>query len=100
MLDFELSETKKDELTAREIFSTLKEVKINTNIGRLALSRNVCRFELPFDMKILEKIEPLDYLRKYCKISDRRKAFYKRVFDKLKIKHEKEDYLDASVSLL
>ena len=31
-------------------------VKINNNIGRYALSKNICRFELPIDMKLFESI--------------------------------------------
>ena len=30
-------------------------MKINTTIGRYALSKNICRFELPIDMKQFER---------------------------------------------
>jgi hypothetical protein len=29
-------------------------MKLNNNIGRYALSKNICRFELPIDMKLFE----------------------------------------------
>jgi hypothetical protein len=44
-------------------------------------------------------MEPTYYLIHYCKINDRRKNFYKKVFDKYKIKAEKEDYIDLAVSV-
>lgn len=34
---------------------TFKEMKVNNaTIGRLALSKNICRFELPMDMFLFE----------------------------------------------
>lgn len=41
-----------------------------------------CRFELPFDLKLLERLTPIDYLSKYCYLSSRRKYEFKRIFDK------------------
>jgi hypothetical protein len=43
-------------------------------------------------------MEPTYYLTHYCKINDRRKTFYKKIFEKYKIKLEKEDYIDFTVS--
>jgi hypothetical protein len=60
MLELELNEIKKDDITLQSILNGLKETKINTSIGRLALSKNVCRFELPMDIKMLE-CELLDF---------------------------------------
>jgi hypothetical protein len=40
---------------------------------------------------------PTDYLEKYCRVNDRRKAFYRRCFDKYKLKSEQGDYLDLKV---
>ena len=40
---------------------------------------------------------PSAYLSRYCRVNDRRKALYKRVFDKSKIKSEKESYVDLKV---
>lgn len=100
--------------------STFKDLKANNSIGRLALSKSICRFELPMDMKQFESIivlltsfiflllyckcfiillamTPAYYLEHYCKVNDRRKALYRRVFDKYKLKSEKEDYVDLKV---
>lgn len=41
-----------------------------------------CRFELPYDLKLLEKLTPLDYLTKYCRLSSRRQYQFKRTFNK------------------
>ena len=43
---------------------------------------------------------PTDYLEKYCRVYDRRKAFYRRCFDKYKLKSEQGDYLDLKVNFL
>jgi hypothetical protein len=43
---------------------------------------------------------PASYLEKYCRVTDRRKVLYKRVFDKYKKKAEtgqKDDYVDLKV---
>lgn len=53
MLDFELSEAKKEDINLHNILSG-RDVKVNNSLGRLALSKGVCRFELPMDMKLLE----------------------------------------------
>ena len=42
---------------------------------------------------------PAAYLSRYCKVNDRRKALYRRVFDKSKIKSEKESYVDLKVEV-
>ncbi|KAK3587653.1 hypothetical protein CHS0354_032859 [Potamilus streckersoni] len=54
--------------------------------GRLALSQQSCRFELPMDMQLLETMKPEEYIRKHCKITSRRKTLYKQVFLKHKDK--------------
>ena len=41
-----------------------------------------CRFELPFDLKLLENLTPLEYLSQYCRLSSRRNYQFKRMFDK------------------
>lgn len=98
MLEFELSEAKKEDINLHNVLSGMRDVKVvNSSLGRLALSKGVCRFELPMDMKLLESMEPTYYLIHYCKINDRRKNFYKKVFDKYKIKAEKEDYIDLAL---
>ena len=45
-------------------------------------------------------MEPVYYLTHYCKINDRRKSFYKKIFDRYKIKSDKEDYIDINVRIL
>ncbi len=57
MLEFELSEAKKEDLNLHNVLSGMRDVKVvNSSLGRLALSKGVCRFELPMDMKLLECI--------------------------------------------
>lgn len=51
--------------------------------GRLALSKQTSRFELPMDVRLLEAMTPMEYLTKYCIISTRRKALYKHIFQKV-----------------
>lgn len=51
--------------------------------GRLALSKQTSRFELPMDVKLLEAMTPMEYLTKFCIISTRRKALYKHIFQKV-----------------
>ena len=40
---------------------------------------------------------PPHYIENYCRINDRRKVLYKKVFDKYKLKQDKEEYLDLSL---
>ena len=56
MLEFELSEAKKEDINIHNVLSGMRDVKVNNSLGRLALSKGVCRFELPMDMKLLECI--------------------------------------------
>ncbi|XP_033126702.1 serine/arginine repetitive matrix protein 1-like isoform X3 [Anneissia japonica] len=51
--------------------------------GRLALSRQSSRFEIPMDVRVLESMTPMDYLIRYCKINKRRQALYKKAFRKV-----------------
>jgi hypothetical protein len=41
---------------------------------------------------------PVDYLSRYCRVNERRKALYRKVFDKYKKKSDKDDYVDLKVS--
>ncbi|XP_038670671.1 uncharacterized protein LOC119975158 [Scyliorhinus canicula] len=56
--------------------------KYNLIQSRLALSKQVSRFKLPVDMRLLEALSPQGYIMKYCSICKRRQALYKRSFDK------------------
>ena len=43
---------------------------------------------------------PAKYIENYCRVTDRRKALYKKIFDKNKIKTEsndKDDFIDLEV---
>ncbi|XP_041455547.1 serine/arginine repetitive matrix protein 1-like isoform X1 [Lytechinus variegatus] len=51
--------------------------------GRIALSRRAARFELPMDVGDLAEMSPVDYLRRHCIISQRRRALYKKAFVKV-----------------
>ncbi|XP_072163794.1 uncharacterized protein [Diadema setosum] len=50
--------------------------------GRIALSRRAARFELPMDVGELAEMTPVEYLSKYCIISHRRRALYKKAFSR------------------
>jgi hypothetical protein len=54
MLDIELGEAKRDDISLQNALNGVKDVRVNNSLGRLALSKGVCRFELPMDMKLLE----------------------------------------------
>ncbi|XP_052800171.1 uncharacterized protein LOC128231412 isoform X5 [Mya arenaria] len=54
--------------------------------GRLALSQQSSRFELPMDMKLLEKMTPQEYIKKHCIITSRRQNLYQKIFLKNKDK--------------
>ncbi|RXM93933.1 Unconventional myosin-Ic [Acipenser ruthenus] len=49
---------------------------------RMGLSRKICRFVLPMDMKELENLTALEYLRRYCFVCSRRQNYYNKSFDK------------------
>ncbi|CAL1544481.1 unnamed protein product [Lymnaea stagnalis] len=49
---------------------------------RMVLSLQSSRFELPMDMRKLEKLTPQDYLRKYCVITTRRRSLYQKMYQK------------------
>lgn len=59
-----------------------------------------CRFELPFDLKLLETLTPLDYLSKYCHLSSRRQYQFKRLFDKYRNRNYNFDSSYLHLSLL
>jgi len=50
--------------------------------GRLALSKQASRFELPIDLRSLETMTPLEYLRKYCIVTSRRRMLYDKIYMK------------------
>lgn len=52
--------------------------------GRLALSKQSSRFELPMDMRLLEVMTPLEYLSRYCIVTSRRQMLYDKIYNKHK----------------
>jgi len=54
---------------------------------------------LPFDLKLLEHLRPLEYLSKYCWLSSRRQYQFKRVFDKYQNKFYLFDSSNLYLSL-
>ena len=50
--------------------------------GPLALSRHSCRYELPMDVRVLERMTPLEYTSQYCRLSSRRRTLFKHYFVK------------------
>ncbi|CAF3411317.1 unnamed protein product [Rotaria sp. Silwood1] len=65
-----------------DLLEKLRQGATGLSIGQMPISQQGCRFELPFDLKLLETLTPLDYLSKYCRLSSRRNYQFKRVFDK------------------
>uniref|UniRef100_A0A1I8IZC2 EF-hand domain-containing protein n=1 Tax=Macrostomum lignano TaxID=282301 RepID=A0A1I8IZC2_9PLAT len=72
-----LQEFNKMSMTEAEIERRVK------NGGKLRNSASqTTRFELPFDLKDLEEMDPKDYLRQYTVVSSRRLYLYQKVFQK------------------
>lgn len=67
--------------------------------GRLALSQQSSRFELPMDMKLLETMLPEEYIKKYCIITSRRQNLYQKIFLKNKDKSGQILFKDIDRSL-
>ncbi|KAI3381148.1 hypothetical protein SNEBB_009525 [Seison nebaliae] len=66
-------------------FKSFRKMNLSTKTyGRLALSKQSARFELPIDIRLLQKMSTIEYLCSYCRVSVRRNALYKRIFEKLK----------------
>ncbi|XP_078140342.1 uncharacterized protein LOC144539406 [Centroberyx gerrardi] len=49
---------------------------------RVFPSKRICRFELPMDFSLLETLSPQLYLQSFCRVCERRRKLYRRVFDK------------------
>ncbi|CAF3354707.1 unnamed protein product, partial [Rotaria socialis] len=77
-------------LENQETLDLLEKIRQSSNtvsVGQLVASQQGCRFELPYDLKLLETLTPLDYLSKYCRLSTRRNYQFKRIFDKYRNNH-------------
>ncbi|XP_078484311.1 uncharacterized protein LOC100186521 [Ciona intestinalis] len=59
--------------------------------GRMALSRNICRFWIPIDVRELEGLSPAQYLSKYCVITKRRFKLYSQAFERQLQKRKTKD---------
>lgn len=68
-------------------------------IFHLIYISQACRFELPFDLKLLENLSPLEYLSKHCRLSSRRQYEFKRVFNKYRNKNNQFDSSNLYLSL-
>ncbi|CAF3682601.1 unnamed protein product [Adineta steineri] len=87
----------------QETFDLLDKIKHSATaeiIGPMPLSQQACRFELPFDLKLLETLTPLEYLSKYCHLSSRRQYQFKRVFNKYRNQKHKFNSSNLFLSLV
>jgi len=50
--------------------------------GRLAFSKNICRFDLPQIIYKLQEMSPMDYLKSHCHVVPRRKNLYLASFER------------------
>ncbi|XP_069135165.1 uncharacterized protein [Argopecten irradians] len=73
--------------------SPRKQQKAAWVTGRLALSQQSSRFELPMDMRVLETMTTQDYIREYCKITKRRQKLYSDVFRRNAKQKERNVYI-------
>ncbi|XP_021365958.1 uncharacterized protein LOC110458542 isoform X2 [Mizuhopecten yessoensis] len=73
--------------------SPRKQQKAAWVTGRLALSQQSSRFELPMDMRVLESMTTQEYIREYCKITKRRQKLYSDVFRKNAKQKERNVYV-------
>ncbi|CAF1144261.1 unnamed protein product [Rotaria sp. Silwood1] len=94
-IEVETKENDEKSIEKQETLDLLVKIKDSTSaitIGPMPLSLQACRFELPYDLKILEIITPLDYLTNYCRLSSRRQYQFKRLFNR----YRNRDYLFES----
>lgn len=55
---------------------------------------------MPFDLKILEVLTPLDYLTQYCRVSNRRQFQFKRIFNKYRERDHRIEYSNLFPSIV
>ncbi|UJR33207.1 hypothetical protein I4U23_020662 [Adineta vaga] len=65
-----------------ELIEKIRHSEVGNEIGRISISKQGCRFELPSDLRKLEDLTPLEYIGHYCRFSSHRKYQFKRIFDK------------------
>nr|CAB3263008.1 uncharacterized protein LOC100186521 [Phallusia mammillata] len=68
--------------------------------GRMALSKQICRFWLPMDLRDLEGINPSQYLSQYCSVCKRRVKFYSQAFDRQLSRRKSKDTSPETKSTL
>ncbi|XP_033748560.1 uncharacterized protein LOC117333393 isoform X2 [Pecten maximus] len=73
--------------------SPRKQQKAAWVTGRLALSQQSSRFELPMDMRVLETMTTQEYIREFCKITKRRQKLYSDVFRRNAKQKERNVYI-------
>ncbi|XP_060081573.1 uncharacterized protein LOC132560889 [Ylistrum balloti] len=73
--------------------SPRKQQKAAWVTGRLALSQQSSRFELPMDMRVLETMTTQEYIREFCKITKRRQKLYSDVFRRNAKQKERNVYV-------
>ncbi|KAL2096094.1 hypothetical protein ACEWY4_008242 [Coilia grayii] len=56
--------------------------KYHSITTRTCVSKKICRFELPMDLRELETLSPQTYLKKYCRVCRRRRNVYIKIFTK------------------
>ncbi|CAF5217097.1 unnamed protein product, partial [Rotaria magnacalcarata] len=82
-----------------DLLHKIKDIASAAVIGPMPLSLQACRFELPYDLKLLENMTPLDYLSKYCRLSSRRQHQFKHVFNRFRNRYYlfESSYLYSSI---
>ncbi|CAF2845685.1 unnamed protein product [Rotaria sp. Silwood2] len=101
-IEIETEENDENSITNQETLDLLVKIKDSTSaisIGPMPLSLQACRFELPYDLKLLEKMTPLDYLTNYCRLSSRRQYQFKRLFSRYRNKHYLFESSDLYLSI-
>ncbi|UJR13981.1 hypothetical protein I4U23_000984 [Adineta vaga] len=82
-----------------DLLTKIKQSASASSIGPVPLSQQACRFELPYDLKLLETFTPLDYITKYCRLSSRRQYQFKRLFHKYRNKRHLFEISDLFSSI-
>ncbi|CAF0902353.1 unnamed protein product [Adineta ricciae] len=93
------NEDVKENQETLNLLAKIKQSASPASIGPVPLSQQACRFELPFDLRILEHLTPLDYLTKYCRLSSRRQYQFKRLFQKYRNRRHLFESSDLFLSM-
>ncbi|CAF3011432.1 unnamed protein product [Rotaria socialis] len=82
-----------------DLLHKIKDIASAALVGPMPLSLQACRFELPYDLKLLENMTPLDYLSKYCRLSSRRQHQFKHIFNRFRNRYYlfESSYLYSSI---